>query len=108
VSPEYREVEQYYVQQVNMFENQIDNVWLNNDPEEKEMLMEELDQMDEMYLELQRDLKANPNDERVINAMIEHYQRKVDIMNYVLSQLRQVQQDNENQINEENNETVRL
>lgn len=108
VSPEYREVEQYYVQQVNMFENQIDNVWINDDPEEKEMLMDELDQMDEMYLELQRDLKANPNDERVINAMIEHYQRKVDIMNYVLSQLRQVQQDNENQINEEDYETVRL
>ncbi|MFP4488923.1 MAG: hypothetical protein ACLFN1_06430 [Bacteroidales bacterium] len=108
VSPEYSEVEQYYVQQVNMMEDEIENVWINDDPEEKEMLLQELDDMDKMYEELQKDLKANPNDDRVINAMIEHYQRKVDIMNYVLSQLREIQKDNENQINEENYETVRL
>ena len=46
--------------------------------------------MDNMYEELQKDLKANPNDERVINAMIEHYQRKVEVMNYILSQLKEV------------------
>ncbi|MFO7850968.1 MAG: hypothetical protein R6X28_00735, partial [Bacteroidales bacterium] len=108
VSPEYNEVEQYYVQQVNMMEDEIENVWINDDPEEKEMLLQELDDMDKMYEELQKDLKANPNDDRVINAMIEHYQRKVDIMNYVLSQLREIQKDNENQINKENYETVRL
>ncbi len=108
LSPEYNEVEQYYVQQVSLMENEIENIWINNDPEEKEMLLQELDEMDKMYEDLQKDLKANPNDDRVINAMIEHYQRKVDIMNYVLSQLREIQKDNENQINKENYETVRL
>lgn len=108
VSPEYNEVEQYYVQQVSIMEDEIENIWINNDPEEKEMLLQELDDMDKMYEDLQKDLKANPNDDRVINAMIEHYQRKVDIMNYVLSQLREIQKDNENQINKENYETVRL
>ena len=108
VSPEYNEVEQYYVRQVSMMEDEIENIWINNDPEEKEMLLQELDEMDKMYEELQKDLKANPNDDRVINAMIEHYQRKVDIMNYVLSQLKEIQKDNENQINKGNYETVRL
>jgi len=112
VSPEYREVEQYYVSQVSLMEDEIQGIWINGQPDDKELLMNEIDQMDKTYEELQKDLKANPNDERVINAMIEHYQKKVDIMNYILSQLKQVQieneSENENQINNENYETVRL
>ncbi|MBN1387403.1 MAG: hypothetical protein JW965_03095 [Bacteroidales bacterium] len=110
VSPEYREVEQYYVKQVSIMEDEIEGIWINGQPEDKEMLMNELDEMDKIYEELQKDLKANPNDERVINAMIEHYQNKVQVMNYILSQLKQIQSenDNKNQINNENYETVRL
>jgi hypothetical protein len=108
VSPEYREVEQYYVNQVNLMEDEIEGIWINGQPEDKGMLIDELNQMDETYKELQKDLKANPSDERVINAMIEHYQRKVEIMNYILSQLKEIQDSNENQINNENYETVRL
>jgi hypothetical protein len=55
---------------------------------------------------LKKDLKAHPNDERIINAMIEHYQSKVDVLNYIISQLKEV--NSENQINNENYETVRL
>ncbi len=116
VSPEYRNVEQYYVNQVNMMETQIEDIWINDHPREKEMLLEELDGMDKIYDELQRDLKANPNDERVINAMINHYQSKINVMNYILSQLKEIQSENENeynsefsnQINSKNHETVRL
>jgi hypothetical protein len=108
VSPEYREVEQYYVKQVNLMEDEIEGIWINGQPDDKDMLLDELNQMDETYKELQKDLKANPNDERVINAMIEHYQRKVEVMNYILSQLKEIQNSNENQINNENYETVRL
>ena len=108
VSPEYREVEQYYVKQVNLMEDEIEGIWINGQPDDKDMLIDELNQMDETYKELQKDLKANPNDERVINAMIEHYQRKVEVMNYILSQLKEIQDSNENQINNENYETVRL
>ena len=108
VSPEYRQVEQYYVKQVNLMEDEIEGIWINGQPDDKEMLIKELDEMDVMYEELQKDLKANPNDERVINAMIEHYQSKIEVMNYILSQLKQIQSENENQINNENYETVRL
>jgi len=106
VSPQYNEVEQYYVNQVNLVEDEIKGIQINENPEQKDMLMKELKDMDTMYEELQKDLKANPNDERVINAMIEHYQRKVEVMNYILTQLKDVK--NDNQINEENYETVRL
>ena len=76
VSPEYSQVEQYYVHQVNQMEDEIKTIDIVSNEDQNEMLMDELRDMDKMYEELQEDLKANPNDERVINAMIEHYQRK--------------------------------
>jgi uncharacterized protein (DUF305 family) len=95
VSPEYSEVERFYVQQVNLMEDEIKALPVLDDQQEKEMLLSELDNMDDMYEELKRDLKANPDDERVINAMIEHYQKKVDVMNYILAQLKEVSIDNQ-------------
>lgn len=106
VSPEYQQVEQYYVKQVNMIENEFTTIDIISNEDQNKILMDELAEMDDMYVELQKDLKTNPNDERVINAMIAHYQRKIEVMNYILSQLKEVT--SENQINSENYETVRL
>jgi hypothetical protein len=44
------------------------------------------------FKNLQIDLKANPNDERVINAMLEYYQAKLDIINMIVSKLEEVKQ----------------
>jgi hypothetical protein len=103
VSPEYKEVENYYVHQVNMMESEIVNIDLKNNPEQKEILFREMKSMDSVYVQLQKELKANPDDERIINAMIEHYQTKVDVMNYILNQLKAIR--NENQNNSENEKT---
>jgi uncharacterized protein (DUF305 family) len=96
ISPEYREVENYYVHQVNLMENEIVNLDVTSRPEQKEILKKEMRSMDSVYVQLQKELKANPNDERIINAMIEHYQTKVDVMNYILDQLRAIRNDNQN------------
>lgn len=97
VSTEYREVERYYVQQTSMMETEIMGIDLANSEEQKDMLKEELKNMDVTYKELQKELKANPNDERVINAMIEHYQTKLNVMTYILDQLKQIKNENETQ-----------
>ncbi len=89
VSPEYREVEKYYVQQVNLMEDEFSSIDLTN-PEQKDMLMNELESMDSAYIELKKELKANPDDQRVIDAMIKHYQTKVEVMSYILEQLKQI------------------
>lgn len=89
VSPEYREVEKYYVQQVNLMEDEFSSIDLNN-PEQKDMLMNELESMDSAYVELKKELRANPDDQRVIDAMIKHYQTKVEVMSYILEQLKQI------------------
>jgi hypothetical protein len=105
VSPQYKEVENYYVHQVNLMEGEIVNVDLKNNPEQKKALMKEMKSMDSTYVSLQKELKANPNDERIINAMIEHYQTKLEVMSYIVNQLKSIR--NENQ-NKKENEKVKL
>ena len=46
--------------------------------------------MDSLMKQLQRDLKTNPGDERIINAMISHYQMKLGVMNQILDQLENI------------------
>ncbi len=96
VSPEYREVENYYLHQVNLMENEIGTINLTDDPEQNEMLMTEMKSMDSVYVQLQKELKANPNDERIINAMIEHYQTKLEVMTYIVNQLKAIRNENQN------------
>ena len=105
VSPQYKEVENYYVHQVNMMEGEIVNVDLKNNPKQKELLLKEMKSMDSVYVSLQKELKANPNDERIISAMIEHYQTKVEVMTYIVKQLKTIRNDN---INKSDNEKARL
>ena len=50
----------------------------------------ELSEMDSLFVNLQTEYKANPNDERIINAMIEYYQTKLDIVNTIKTDLENV------------------
>jgi hypothetical protein len=105
VSPQYKEVENYYVHQVNLMENELVTVDFKDNTEQKDMLQKELKSMDSVYVQLQKELKANPNDERIINAMIEHYQTKLDVMTYIVSQLKAIRNENKNK---QENEKVSL
>jgi hypothetical protein len=105
VSPQYKEVENYYLHQVSRMEGEITNTDLNNNPGQKDMLIKEMKSMDSVYVSLQKELKTNPNDERIINAMIEHYQTKLEVMTYIVSQLKTIRNDN---LNIKEDEKVRL
>ncbi|MCJ7447870.1 MAG: hypothetical protein MUO72_09265 [Bacteroidales bacterium] len=96
VSPQYKEVENYYIHQVNLMENEIGTVNLSNNPEQMDMLRIEMKSMDSVYVQLQKELNANPNDERIINAMIEHYQTKVEVLSFVVNQLKAIRNENQN------------
>ncbi|MBI5008394.1 MAG: hypothetical protein HZB98_01805 [Bacteroidia bacterium] len=105
VSPQYKEVESYYIHQVSLMQEEIVNTDIQNSPEQKEVLISELKSMDSVYVSLQKELKANPNDERIISAMIEHYQTKLEVMTYIVDQLKAIRKDN---TNTEENEKVTL
>lgn len=102
VSPQYREVENYYIHQVNLVENEISSSGILKNQAQKEMLEKEMESMDSVYVQLQKELKANPNDERIINAMIEHYQTKLDVMSFIVDQLKSIRNENKNSIKHEN------
>jgi hypothetical protein len=61
---------------------------------EKEIVMikKEMTEMDSLFNNLQQEYAANPNDERIINAMIDHYQAKLEIVNTIKSDLENVKQ----------------
>lgn len=99
VSPQYREVEDYFIRQVNLLEREIISISPEPGSEQKKILNDEMKLMDTTYKELQKELKANPNDERIINAMIEHYQAKVEVMLYILNQLKEIQSANQKKNN---------
>lgn len=90
ISPEYSEVEMYYTHLVDQKYGEI-NQSESFDRTQKIMLVEELNEMDSIYENLKKDLTTNPTDKRVINAMIQHYQLKVKVMNQILDQLHQAQ-----------------
>ncbi|MBP8960506.1 MAG: hypothetical protein KBG40_08800 [Bacteroidales bacterium] len=95
VSPQYKEVENYYLREVSTMKDELNKAEFRLSPEQKNMLNSELKSMDSIYIQLQKDLKANPNDERIINSMIEHYQIKVEVMSYILNQLKAIKDENQ-------------
>ena len=64
--------------------------------EEQELMDTELSDFETRYKNLQTDLAANPNDERVINAMLEYYQSKLEIISMIVNKLQEVKQQKNN------------
>jgi len=102
VSPKYKEVENYYIHQVNLVESEITTIDISGNTEQREMLKKEMGSMDSVYIQLQKELKANPNDERIINAMIEHYQTKLEVMSFIVNQLKEIRNETQNKVKNEN------
>lgn len=93
ISPEYREVEFYYTNSIKASLNQwqnLDNAGLLS-ANDKQMMENELKEFDAVHKNLQKELEANPYDDRVVNAMLEYYQDKLNIINMIVTKLKQVQ-----------------
>lgn len=98
VSPEYEEVEFYYTTSINSGLNQWNTLSEEGliSEEEDAMMQSELKEFERLYKNLQSDLAANPNDERVINAMLEFYQTKLSLINMIVNKLEDVKQQKNN------------
>jgi len=94
VSPEYKEVEFYYNNAINVGLNQWNDMVKEGDisKDEQKMMDSELADFENVYKKLQEDLASNPNDERVINAMLEYYQTKLSVIKMIVNKLEEVKQ----------------
>jgi hypothetical protein len=97
----FMEADQYYTRQVSERYEQIQAFDFES-AEEKALLLDELKDLESYHSQLLMDLETHPGDEKVINALIRHYQVKLDIMDQIISQLNQLktisnkQDENEN------------
>lgn len=99
VSLEYEEVEFYYTNAINVGLNQWNTLTTDGfiSEEEQTMMDTELSEFEDRFKTLQEDLAANPNDERVINAMLEYYQAKLSVISMIVKKLEEVKQIKNNQ-----------
>ncbi len=89
VSPQYKEVEEFYRQDLYRKINEFQQLNCKINPEQKEMIDDELQQLDKVYQSLREELKQNRSDERIINAMINNYQYKIEFLELVIEQIKE-------------------
>lgn len=97
---------QEFVEAENHYSNEIDKMWTvvkASGVEEQETIQEDLNALDAVYNELKNELLSNPqaNTDYVVNAMINNYRSKIDILQTVLNQYKNEKTNNQ-QINLEN------
>jgi hypothetical protein len=94
LSPEYAEVEFYYANSIKLGLNTLNSLCDDGviSKDENQLMQQEFEVFESRYQSLQKDLQAHPDDERVINAMIEYYQDKLEIITMILNKLQEVKQ----------------
>lgn len=92
VSDQYTEVEYYFTSSINNSIGQLDALINSGIGSENDRLMvqEEMLELEERHQQLLLDLKVAPDDERVIDAMIEVYRKKLELINAILNELQEV------------------
>ena len=94
VSDEYKEVEFHYTNSIDQGLEQWDKLVSEGFVSEEEQLMmkTELAEFETVFNKLQEDLGTSPNDDRIINAMLEYYQTKLSLINMIVNKLKEVKQ----------------
>ena len=85
VSREYRIMERNYISDIKAKEKQVFNVYLKNDMDTKTTVYNGILSIDSCYVDLKKELKKNPNNEKIIKAMIHYYDTKTNILNTIIS-----------------------
>lgn len=96
------ETEQYYNQLVYDKYEEV-KTYLADDQESHDLLLSDMEELDEIYAELKSDLNDDVSNPEVIEAMIQNYRIKLEILEDLLIQLKE----KENQ-DYENNESYSL
>lgn len=97
ISPEYAEVEYFYTTAIRggvESWNELARQGLVTE-EENQIMQLEFKEFERRFDEIQQEFEAYPNDERVIQAMLEYYQAKLNVITMIVSKLQEVKQQKE-------------
>lgn len=100
VSNEMAETENYYIQQVNIKQKQIENLGFSED------IKDELNLLDEEFNNLKNELGKGFDNEIIIEKMIMNYQLKLDLLEQILSSINTVNDKPLKKEDNENNYTI--
>ncbi len=87
ISPEYEEVETYLQSNVNKKLQEFKNLKCQKSDINKEEILNELNEIDTTYNQLQKELLRRGKDERIINAMINCYQMKAEVLEQIINKV---------------------
>ncbi len=93
------ETEAFYTNVVNQKYNEL-QPYMATSPDLKKELDFDLNELDGIYLDLKEDLKDNVGNPEVIEAMIQQYRMKVEILEQLLNQLKEKENNNYEEQNE--------
>lgn len=82
------EAEAYYTSQINIKKEEVFRLTASN-PEVRQEVDNEMVDLDRVFKELKDDLKDDADNQEVIEAMIQNYRLKLDILEEMLNQLQQ-------------------
>ncbi len=102
VSPEMKQTQEFYT---GLIENELKEIKEINTPETNALVKDALKQMEKLdaeYGNLKKDLLKSGQDNRVIHAMINNFQQRIDLLNNVLLKIEEIKsiknQNHENNI----------
>lgn len=102
VSPEMKQTQDFYT---SLIEKELTNLEEEKNPETKAVIEDAMVQMEKLeneYAKLKKDLLKSGKDRRVVYAMINNFQQRIDLLNNVLEQIDNIKslknQKNENNI----------
>ncbi len=91
ISSEMAETEAFYISQIN---EKIEYIKDQNTPLNSD-IWESLEMLDKDYEQLKKDLKDNADSEKVIDAMINYYRLKLEMLEQISSELHEKDDENE-------------
>lgn len=94
--PELQEAEIYYTGLLNEKIRQIEPL-IADYPELGETLQQDLSELDSIYEELQRDLRDNIANDEVVEAMIQNYMLKIQILEDLLEYMNETSKEHEDE-----------
>ena len=94
--PELQEAEIYYTSLLNSKIEQIEPL-ISENPELGETLQQDLSELDSIYSELQKDLRDNIANDEVVEAMIQNYILKIQILEDLLEYMDETSKNQEDE-----------
>lgn len=91
-SKELNETANFYTVKINSGIAQLKQMADQGIGSEQELIIvkKELEEMDQQFQDIQDEYSKNPDDERVVNALIEYYQTKLNIINTIKTDLENI------------------